>query len=288
MWPAHFVKVTELARLLPRGWRKQPAFDRAIDDLQHLDAAVARVLVHLHDPFGEAARRGAEKEAPFFHRHAHGRLNGQAVENGLQGLAAADDEPFFRAIGSRLVIGDAQRGTAEGLRRYLKLYAGVDVRIEEPGAAAALFTLDDNVALGFNTALAPAHEQGAVLASTATVGESHLLDAEQIGASLFEDVANRFCVQVYAAQLAEPRTIERVTAVIEREKPAHTDYHLCVIEPRMRVGFQARIGVDSIVAGPPPDLRLGDDLALGTDTVLPDRPHQSRRVGRGMRVGGTL
>jgi phage tail-like protein len=182
----------------------------------------------------------------------------------------------------------AQRGTAEGLRRYLELYAGVAARIEEPGASAALFTLDENVALGFNTALAPAHEQGAVLASTATVGGSHLLDAEDIGAPAFEDVANRFCVQVYAAQLAEPRTRDRITAVLEREKPAHTLYHLCVIEPRMRVGFQARIGVDSIVAGPPPELRLGDELALGSDTVLPDQPHRTRRVGHGFRVGGTL
>ena len=180
------------------------------------------------------------------------------------------------------------RGTAEGLRRYLSIYAGVTARIEEPAAVASLFALDENVALGFNTMLAPAHEQGAVLAGTATLGQSHLLDVEDIGAPLFEDVANRFCVQVYAAQLSDPRTQDQVIAVLEREKPAHTDYHLCVIEAKMRVGFQACIGVNSIVGGPAPDLRLGDTSSLGTDTVLADQPPRADRVGYGIRVGATL
>jgi hypothetical protein len=53
-----------------------------------------------------------------------------------------------------------------------------------------------------------------------------------------------------------------VRAVIEREKPAHTTYHLCVIEPRMRVGAQARLGIDTIVSqGPPP---AGIGVALDT------------------------
>lgn len=182
----------------------------------------------------------------------------------------------------------SQRGTIEGLRRYLRLYTGVEARIEEPGAQDALFTLDETVALGFNTVLAPAHEQGAVLASTATLGQTHLLAAEHMGMPLFADSAHRFCVQVYASQLTEPQIHDRVIQVLEREKPAHTDYHLCVIAPRMRVGFQARIGVDSIVAGPTPDLRLGDPTALGVDTVLPNHPRRSRRVGHGVRVGTTL
>ena len=45
--------------------------------------------------------------------------------------------------------------------------------------------------------------------------------------------------------------------VIDAEKPAHTDYHLCFVEPRLRVGFQARLGIDAIVGNGPAPLRLG-------------------------------
>lgn len=174
----------------------------------------------------------------------------------------------------------SQRGTVEGLRRYVKLYAGVETRIEESNTVVALFTLNDDLALGFNTVLAPAHEQGAVLANTATLGQSHLLTAEEIGVPLFADVAHRFCVQLYAAQLGDSSRIrDLVTQVLEREKPAHTTYHLCVIEPRMRVGFQARLGIDAIVGGPPLDLVLGKPRELGWETALPLVPPGPTRDG---------
>jgi phage tail-like protein len=182
----------------------------------------------------------------------------------------------------------AWRGTAEGLRRYLKLYAGLEAHIEEASALVSLFSLDDNVALGINTVLAPAHEQGAVLASTATLSQSHLLPPEDIGAPLFEDIAHRFCVQVYAAQLtggAASRTL--LNQVLEREKPAHTDYHLCVIEPRLRVGFQAQVGIDTIVGGPPSSLVLDEARELGRESALPPGPPNQRSAisGHRSRVG---
>jgi phage tail-like protein len=182
----------------------------------------------------------------------------------------------------------ARRGTVSGLRRYLELYAGVTARIEEPIESAGLFVLGDDAALGFNTQLAPGPEQGAVLGTTATLGDSHLIAANEAGVPLFADVAHRFCVQLYAAQLAEPRTRELVVQVLEREKPAHTEYHLCPIEPRMRVGAQARVGVDSIVGGPRPVVPLGEQAELGVDMVLADQPPRSRRLGQGLRVGSVL
>lgn len=180
------------------------------------------------------------------------------------------------------------RGTVEGLRRYLKIYAGVEARVEEPAAIVALFALDERAALGINTVLAPAYEQGAVLAATATLGQSHLLAVAEIGVPLFADVTNRFYVQIYAAELREPHTRDLIVQAIEREKPAHTDYHLCTIEARMRVGFQATIGIDSIVGGPAPDLRLDATATLGMDTVLANQPRQSHRLGQGAHVGGML
>jgi phage tail-like protein len=155
------------------------------------------------------------------------------------------------------------RGTVEGLRRYIKWYANVEARIEEPGLNTHIWSLGETSTLGFTTMLAPAHLQGAVLGTTATLDQSHLTRGERLGAVLFEDLAHKFCVQVYCAELNRPGALEDLRAVIEREKPAHTDYELCVIEPRMRVGVQARVGIDAIVAQGPPPAQIGMRLDSG-------------------------
>ena len=158
-----------------------------------------------------------------------------------------------------------KRGTVAGLRQYLKWYAGVEARIEEPGQQAAIWSLGENSALGFTTALAPAQLAGAVLGTTSTLDRSHLTSDDMPGAALFDDVAHQFCVQVYCADLTRPGALAAAREVLEREKPAHTDYHLCVIEPRCRVGAQARVGIDAIIARAAPQAQF--DVMLGTTTL---------------------
>src|SRR5262245_54583439 len=123
------------------------------------------------------------------------------------------------------------RGTIEGLRRYLKLYAGVAARISEPAAATRIWELGVSSTLGFTTALASSSAEGAVLNATATLDASHLTRGEHFGATLFEDVAHWFCVDIYCADLRQPGTLDDVRAVLDREKPAHTVYSLRVIAP---------------------------------------------------------
>lgn len=201
-----------------------------------------------------------------------------------------------------------RRGTVEGLRESLRIFAGVNAIIEEPIMNAALWALPstagsckckrekrpsnetqwiatENAVLGVTTMLAPAHPQGAVVGSTATLDQSHLISDEEFGAPLFEDVANQFNVQIYRGQLSCPETLAEVRAVIEREKPAHTTYHLCIVEPKMRVGFQARLGVDTVVGGSPMPMQLGEQTSLGTDTALGGAP--AGRIGEQSRVGIT-
>ena len=181
----------------------------------------------------------------------------------------------------------SRRGTVEGLRRFIALYAGATARIDEPGRFAAPWRLGETSLLGFTTTLAPAEAQGAVVGTTATVNRSHLIQEDDYGAPLFEEIAHQFCVRVYAAQVSTPAALANVRRIVEQEKPAHTTYHLCRIEPRMRVGFQARVGIDAIVGGPPPELVLNGGLPLGVDTVLPgaNQPPVGGRIGRDARVG---
>ena len=132
--------------------------------------------------------------------------------------------------------------------------------------------------------LAPGPAQGAVVGTSAVLDQSAVITDEGFGAPLFSDVAWQFSVQVSRGQLRCPEKLAEVIAVLDQEKPAHTAYHLCVIEPSMRVGFQARVGMDTIVGGAPPSLRLGETSTLGRDAALagPSAP----RAGEGIRLGG--
>ena len=181
-----------------------------------------------------------------------------------------------------------RRGTIEGLRRLIQLYTGAVARIEEPARFASLWCLEQTSTLGFNTMLAPAQAQGAVVGTSAILDQSHLITDADYGAPLFEDVAHLFCVQVYAADFGNPTTMTRISQLLDQEKPAHTEYHLCPIQPRMRVGFQARLGLDTIVGGPAPGLVLGEPQLLGLDTVLSGTPEGHPKqgvVGQGARIG---
>jgi phage tail-like protein len=157
----------------------------------------------------------------------------------------------------------SMRGTVDGLRRYLKLYADVDAYIEEPSLPTSFWSLGEDSVLGSSTMLAPAYPDGAVLGVSATLDQSNLSEVEDYGASLFEDTAFHFSVQVHSLALNRRTALDEVRAVIEREKPAHTDYHLCVIKPRMRVGFQARVGIDTLVGSGAPELQLDGEPRLG-------------------------
>jgi hypothetical protein len=116
--------------------------------------------------------------------------------------------------------------------------------------------------------LAPAQPQGAVVGTSCDLDQSHLITNDDFGSPLFTDVAHQFTVGVYRGQIMCADVLPRIEAVLEQEKPAHTTYQLCVIEPRIRVGFQSRVGIDTVVAGTPRSLSLGSGQPLGTETVL--------------------
>jgi phage tail-like protein len=204
------------------------------------------------------------------------------------------------------------RGTASGLRLMLKLFAGVDAVIEEPilnaawwalpsaptsccdtcAGAAAGSTADwrdtQSSILGFTTMLAPAQPQGAVVGTSAVLDQSHLTTVDEFGAPLFGDVAYQFSVQVYRGQVMCGDVLPRIRALVDEEKPAHTTYQLCIVEPRMRVGYQSRVGVDTVVGGLSRSLALGSEQVLGEDTVLAGPPAtrlDQSRLGISTRLG---
>jgi hypothetical protein len=133
--------------------------------------------------------------------------------------------------------------------------------------------------------LAGTEPQGAVLGSTALLDQSKLTEGEDLGAALFEDVAHRFVVRVGRRPRDAADGWEGLREVIEREKPAHTAYELCVIPARMRVGYQARVGIDTIVSAPPEAELLGDGSLMLAGTEV-GRLGVSSDVGKSTRLGG--
>jgi hypothetical protein len=136
--------------------------------------------------------------------------------------------------------------------------------------------------------LAAAQPQGAVVGTTAVLDQSHLITADEFGAPLFRDVAYRFNVQLYRGQLACAEALPRVRAVLAQEMPAHTAYQISIVEPRMRIGYQSRIGIDTVVGGVARTFSLGSQQTLGEETVLAG-PVSTRlgqsRLGLSTRVG---
>jgi hypothetical protein len=121
------------------------------------------------------------------------------------------------------------------------------------------------------------------------VGQSGPQAAEDFGESLFSETAHRFTVLVPAALIPDDGSRQALVAALEAEKPAHTDYHLCFVEARLRVGLQARIGVDTIVAGPPEPMQLGEtSLGLASSLGLAEGEEGISRAGQGARLGRNL
>jgi phage tail-like protein len=149
---------------------------------------------------------------------------------------------------------------------------------QEVVPASALYSLlDDQADLSDTTA-------SVVDVGNAVVGATGPLAAGDFGATLFSDYAHLFTVVVSGARCCEAQQRRALRSAIDAEKPAHTDYHLCFAEARMRVGYQARLGIDAIVAEGPLPMRL-DGTTLGRDSYLAGESPALARVGATARVG---
>ena len=132
--------------------------------------------------------------------------------------------------------------------------------------------------------------EGTMLVGKTIVGEAGPLDYVDFGLPLFAETANLFRVMVPPGKANLPGQRDELIRIIETEKPAYTDYELCFIEPFMRVGMQASLGIDSYVAGPPEPMsmsgtQLGFDSFLGEIDGLPGRVGVSTRLDQDMAIG---
>jgi len=97
--------------------------------------------------------------------------------------------------------------------------------------------------------------------------------------------ANRF--SVFVPNRVRKRSWQRkgLESLLAQESPAGALWQIEYVEPRFRVGVQAMIGLDSVIARVPSGITLNDNK-LGRGTVLPPQPSRPMRAGDA-RVGET-
>jgi phage tail-like protein len=125
--------------------------------------------------------------------------------------------------------------------------------------------------------------RGSLLGDTAQLGVSKLDNTRDPVRAPFQANAFTFTVFLPARFGRTARDRAAVGRMLAAETPAHVRAILLFVEPRMRIGTQASIGFDSVIACWP-------DSALGRATVLgPGDPiNPVPRIGRTSRVGATL
>ena len=179
-----------------------------------------------------------------------------------------------------------QRGTPAGLKQILWLIFGIKVEILEHFRLRHWLFLNNQSTLGGRSQLWGNQiinrlqlEENSRIGDFALVGTS---DPEHDPFSLY---AHRFSVFIPRA-LSPPLKERQIRAVIEDQKPGHTQYTLEKVESRFRVGVQSTVGMDTLV-GTYPRLVLNHCSTLGYDTILnsaPERQTPALEVGR-KRVG---
>lgn len=205
----------------------------------------------------------------------------------------------------------ASRGTPASLRRYLQVYIenmtglsaqeqGAYPRLLEGFRERSFLRLNQTSGLELNGAplWGPQRVGRLQLDVFSREGEVRLVSTGDPERDFFHEFAHRFRVFVPAAWVRSTAAEQMIRRAIDSEKPAHTEVALHLVEPRLRVGLQSSIGLDTIVGDyPRTHLVCGDDDEqengrsphgrLGFDTILAASPptHSGFSVGSLTRIG---
>lgn len=177
-----------------------------------------------------------------------------------------------------------RRGTAAGLRAYLQVYlqnlAGIAPadQGEYPQLVEAfrerhhaLLAQKGRAELGAGLPVWSAGVVGRLQADVyAREGEVRLVSTGDPQRDVFHEYAHRFRVFMPADWVCSAADERMLRRALDAEKPAHTAYELCLVEPRFRVGVQASVGLDTILGGYP-EARLACSHGLEQAPSLPPR-----------------
>ena len=178
------------------------------------------------------------------------------------------------------------RGTVAGIRLHVLLATDADAHVLEHFKLRRLLFLDEARLGGDSELWGPAIARRLQLDVFSQIGSFELRSDDDPLHDPFGYYANQFTVFVPARAGVDVAAVERVLA---QAKPAHTLANVVVVEPQLRIGTHAFVGLDTVIGEYPHGVvegerRLGRDAVLGPSY---DEAHPPRlRIG-GARVGTT-
>ncbi len=186
----------------------------------------------------------------------------------------------------------ALRGTPEGLGLHIELYAGVRPTILEMYRLRRWLIVGQSTLGNCSTVFGDEVMQRLHIGSNSQIGKFRLIDNGDPRMDIFNEYAYQFQVFVPRWPGAEESDRQTLEAIIEMAKPAHTLAQLQWTDPRLRIGVQSFVGVDTVIGRYPVGLiegtgKLGYDTVLGDPGSAMDRPAVT--VGKNARLGtGTV
>jgi phage tail-like protein len=179
-----------------------------------------------------------------------------------------------------------QAGTIAGITQAIADYAGVTsgVAIVEHFRLRNWALLPAAGPLGGTTRLwGRQFYQRLQLGAFSQVGAFVLTNQPQPIAEPNDWGANEFSVFFPADPYNPSALISKVSAAVERVKPAHTKANYVPVLPRFRIGVQATVGVDTSVGGYS-QLVLGSLATLGYDSILAPAPAERDLLNLGASI----
>jgi phage tail-like protein len=184
----------------------------------------------------------------------------------------------------------ALRGTPAGLRLAIELYAGVKPTILEMFRLRRWLIVNQSTLGDCSTVFGAEVMQRLQVGSNSQIGSFRLIDYGDPKMDMFNEYANQFLVIVPRWAGASDSDLASLQQIVQMAQPAHTQATLQWAEPKMRVGIQCFVGVDTFV-GKYPVGALEGQGTLGYNTVLGNPGDEKQRpgthVGRNARVGST-
>ncbi|EID74479.1 MULTISPECIES: phage tail protein [Rhodococcus] len=205
---------------------------------------------------------------------------------GMTGMGALPEERRRRLVGAAGEL-YRRRGTPDGVARHVGLWLGRRTQVLEHYRLRRWAVLDHGH-LGDATKLFGREIVGRLqLDGSSAIGAFRLVSTPSPRQDPFAVYAHRFTVFVHAEPCDRPEDLDDLAAtaaaVLQAVQPAHTVSSVALVTPTARVTTQASLGIDAVVAGPLPSLRLGDRLGTGPGQRLGLATTLARDPGRGDR-----
>ncbi|HOA88682.1 MAG TPA: phage tail protein [Propioniciclava tarda] len=207
----------------------------------------------------------------------------------LGGWVGMDDITALPVTRQRRLIAAAadlyrRRGTPDGVARHAGLWLGRRTNVLEHFKLRR-WAVANQARLGDASVLfGPEVVRRLKVGEFSSIGQFALVGVPSPRTDPFRVFAHTFTLFVYACDGDDPDALAASAARIARAvSPGHVAPVVAVVRADATLGVRSRIGLDAVIAGPPPPGHLGDRLGLAL--AADPRAAGASTIGNDARVG---